>query len=73
MGILLGAAGYDGTLAAQPDSAFTMIRLLYSLIPGAGMLVVLLFAGLLKKFSGKIPQMAKEIEERKSVATSSAD
>jgi Na+/melibiose symporter-like transporter len=73
MGILLGAAGYDGTLTAQPESAFTMIRLLYSLIPGAAMLVVLLFASLLKKFSGKIPQMAKEIEERKSVAAPSAD
>jgi Na+/melibiose symporter-like transporter len=69
MGVLLGAAGYDGTLTAQPDSAFTMIRLLYSLIPGAGMLLVLFFAGMLKKFSGKIPQLAKEVEEKKTASS----
>lgn len=33
LGIIIGLAGYDGTLAVQPDSALTMIRLLYSLIP----------------------------------------
>ncbi len=33
LGILLGAAGYDGTLAVQPDSALLMIRMLFSLIP----------------------------------------
>jgi Na+/melibiose symporter-like transporter len=73
LGILLGAAGYDGTLAAQPDSAFTMIRLVYSLIPAAGMLIVLFFAGMLRKFSGQIPQLAKEVEERKAAPSLSAD
>lgn len=33
LGIVIGLAGYDGTLTVQPDSALTMIRLLYSLIP----------------------------------------
>ena len=35
LGILLGAAGYDGMAAAQTDSALLMIRLLFSLIPAA--------------------------------------
>jgi Na+/melibiose symporter-like transporter len=73
LGVLLGAAGYDGTLTAQPDSAFAMIRLLYSLIPGAGMLLILFFAGMLRKFSGKIPQLAKEVEERKATPSPASE
>ena len=42
LGILIGLAGYDGNLEVQPDSAITMIRLLYSLIPLIMYLVVYL-------------------------------
>lgn len=42
LGILLGLAGYDGALTAQPDSAITMIRMLYSLIPAAMSILVYL-------------------------------
>ena len=68
LGILLGAAGYEGTLTVQPDSALLMMRLLYSLIPGAAMLLILLFAKILGDFSKRVPQMAKEVEARKAVA-----
>ena len=33
LGVLMGMTGYDGALAVQPDSANTMIILLYSVIP----------------------------------------
>ncbi|MDR0719512.1 MAG: MFS transporter [Treponema sp.] len=68
LGILLGAAGYDGAAATQPDSAILMIRMLYSLIPGVGILLILLFARVLGNFSKRVPQMAKDIEERKKAA-----
>lgn len=38
--ILIGLAGYDGNLAVQPDSAITMVRLLYSLIPAVLYVIV---------------------------------
>lgn len=42
LGIMLSLGGYDGTLAVQSDSAIMMIRLLFSLIPAAFMVVVLI-------------------------------
>ena len=33
IGILLTSSGFDGTLAAQPDSAVMMIRVSYALVP----------------------------------------
>ena len=42
LGIMLGLSGYDGTLAAQPESAILMIRLLFSFVPAAIMIVVLI-------------------------------
>jgi Na+/melibiose symporter-like transporter len=66
LGILLGKAGYEGTLTTQPDSALLMIRLLYSLIPAIAMLGIFFIARVLGNFSKRIPQMAKEVEERKA-------
>lgn len=40
IGVLLSSAGYDGNLAAQPESAVSMIRLSYGLIPAAFMVLV---------------------------------
>lgn len=39
IGILMGITGYDGSLDVQPDSANTMIILLYSIIPAAFCLI----------------------------------
>lgn len=39
MGIILSMSGYDGALAAQPDSAIMSIRVLCSFIPAALMLL----------------------------------
>jgi Na+/melibiose symporter-like transporter len=44
MGVLLGAAGYTGSMSSVPDSAITMIRLLYSLVPiGFYIVVIIVF------------------------------
>ena len=40
-GALLSISGYDGTLAAQSDSAVMMVRMLYSIIPAVLMIVVI--------------------------------
>lgn len=68
MGILIGAAGYDGALAVQPAAAVNMIRLLYSFIPAAmyAALFVLFFFYKLEK---KIPAIRKENEENRKNAT----
>ena len=39
LGIILSMSGYDGALAAQPDSAIMSIRVLCSFIPAALMLL----------------------------------
>ena len=40
-GIMLQLGGYDGTLTVQPDSAFTLIRLVFSIVPAVFMIAVL--------------------------------
>ena len=64
LGILIGLAGYDGNLAVQPDSAITMIRLLYSLIPAAMNFVVYLVFRLYT-LDKQIPQIRAENETRR--------
>jgi Na+/melibiose symporter-like transporter len=68
LGILLGAAGYDGTLSTQNDSAIFMIRCLYSLIPFAAYLVMFLFSRLYK-LEKLLPQIEKENGERQNTVT----
>ena len=41
LGIMLSAGGYDGSLAAQPDKAILMIRIIFGLVPAAFMAIVL--------------------------------
>lgn len=65
LGILIGAAGYDGTLSVQPTSALTMIRGLYSWIPAA-MYVVVFIAFSLYRLGKKIPEIRKVNEERRA-------
>lgn len=52
-GVLLSASGYDGTLSVQPDSAVTMIRLSYSLIPVAIYVVVIILCFCFKSVEKK--------------------
>jgi probable glucitol transport protein GutA len=68
LGILLGAAGYDGALQTQSDNAIFMIRILYSLIPLACMVVILLFAFALSKLEKMTPQIEAELKERRAAA-----
>ena len=44
IGVLLSASAYDGTAAVQPESAQMTIRMCYSLIPAALMVIVILCA-----------------------------
>jgi Na+/melibiose symporter-like transporter len=65
VGFLLGAAGYVGGAATQTPEASFMIRSLYSFVPAAMyllMFIIMRFFNLEKK----IPQMEKEIAERKT-------
>ena len=65
LGFALSASGYVASegdaVVAQPESAITMIRLLYSLIPLVLMVLLAVTAFLLSKLSKKIPQMEAEL------------
>ena len=65
LGFALTAAGYVASegdaIVAQPESAITMIRLLYSLIPMVLMVLLAVSAFLLSKLSKKIPEMEEKI------------
>ena len=65
LGILLGAAGYDGTAAVQSASAITMIRLLYSLIPAALYFCVYL-ALRLYKLDKLMPEIRRVNEQKRA-------
>ena len=67
LGILIGLAGYDGNLAVQPASAITMVKLLYSLIPGAIYLVVYLVCRFYK-LDKMMPEIKKANEESRAAA-----
>ena len=68
LGILLGAAGYDGMAAAQTDSALLMIRLLFSLIPAALYFCVYL-ALHMYKLDKLMPEIRRVNEERRANAS----
>lgn len=67
LGILIGAAGYDGNLAVQPASAITMVRLLYSLIPAAMYVVVYLICRLYK-LDKRMPEIKAANEANRAAA-----
>lgn len=64
VGVLMGLAGYNGALNAQPGSAVTMIVLLFSVIPAIFCLAVYI---LLRKYDleDKLPDIRKELDERR--------
>ena len=65
VGVIMGAAGFDGTLAVQPDSAINIIVGLYGWIPAIMMAVaaVLMFSFRLDK---KLPEVKAELAARKA-------
>lgn len=67
LGFALTVAGYvestGDAVVAQPDSAITMIRLLYSLIPLAVMAMLAVTAFLLSKLSKKMPEIEEKIAQ----------
>ena len=69
LGFALTAAGYISTegdeIVSQPPQAIEMIRLLYSLIPMALMVLLAITAFALTKLSKKVPEYEAEIEARK--------
>ena len=65
LGFALTAAGYiaseGDTIVAQPDSAITMIRLLYSLIPMVLMVLLAATAFILSRLNKKMPEIEAKI------------
>ena len=72
LGFALTAAGYvaseGDTVVSQPDSAIQMIRLLYSLIPMALMVLLAITAFALTKLSKRIPEYEAEIAKNREAA-----
>lgn len=68
LGFALTAAGYVASegeaIVSQPDSAITMIRLLYSLIPMALMALLAVSAFLLSKLNKRMPEIEAKIAAR---------
>ena len=65
LGFALTAAGYiaseGDTVVAQPESAITMIKMLYSFIPMALMILLAVTAFLISKLSKKMPEIEAKI------------
>ncbi len=65
LGFLMGAAGFDSSLAVQPASAISAIVALFSWIPAAFFVVIII----LMKFydlDDRMPQIKAELEERRA-------
>lgn len=65
LGILLELGGYNGKLAVQTDSAMTMIKVLYSVIPLASMVIMLLCTVVYRSLDRKLPEIEAELERNK--------
>ncbi|MDR2476405.1 MAG: MFS transporter [Treponema sp.] len=66
LGILLGKAGYDGALQTQSESAVFMIRSLYTLIPLACMVGIIIFITAYSKLEKMSPQIEAELKDRRA-------
>lgn len=69
-GIMLGAAGYvsGDAVAAQPDSAIMMIRILYAAVPAVLLIVIAFCAKSFTKLEKQIPEWeAKKAAEAKAI------
>ncbi len=69
-GILLAVGGYvastGDTVVQQPESALLMIRICYSLLPMACMILLTLCAMHFNKLAKKMPEIEAELEARKA-------
>ena len=65
IGLLMGLSGYDGALTVQPDSANTMIIMLFSVVPAVFCLIQLILLHLydLDKIQ---PQIHADLEKRRN-------
>jgi probable glucitol transport protein GutA len=65
LGFALSVSGYiaaeGDAVVAQPESAITMIRLLYSLIPMALMILLAVTAFVLSRLDKKMPEIEAKI------------
>ena len=59
LGVMLSAAGYEGTLASQPASAVMMIRILYSIVPAILMVAIIWSALAFRPLDKMIEQKAE--------------
>ena len=67
LGILLGAGGYDGTLAVQPASTITLIRMMATTVPAVMYLIVFLIFNFYT-LGRKMPEIQRENEARRLAA-----
>lgn len=65
LGFLLQLSGYTGAMDTMPDSAFTMIRMLFSLIPMALYLLTAATMGFYN-LNKKMPQIREENEKNRA-------
>ena len=65
LGWILSFGGYDGATAVQTESAKAAITFLYNWLP-AGMILVTFIIMLFYKLDKEMPQIHKELEDRKN-------
>lgn len=65
IGILMGMSGYNGALDTQPDSANTMIIMLYSLIPAAFCLIQFILLRIYD-LDKHLPQIREELKKKRA-------
>lgn len=65
LGVFLSWSGYTGVMETMPDSAITMIRLLFSLIPMALFLLVAVSMLSYLKMEKQMPEMKKANKEKR--------
>lgn len=65
IGILMGISGYNGALDIQPDSANTMIIMLYSVIPAAFCLIQFILLRIYD-LDKHLPQIREELKKRRA-------
>lgn len=69
LGLFLSLGGYAAASTIQTDSALMTIRCLYSIVPIVLMLIVIFCATKFGKLSKMMPEIEKELEERKKSTT----
>ena len=73
VGIIIGAAGFNAALTAQPDSALFAMRALYAIIP-AVIFVVMFFVFMgYNTLAKQLPTIRAELEAKRSGAKKAAE